>query len=367
MAPKKRRPENRPHPRGWRWNHGAWRYRVPKGQEHNWDNKKEFKLGTTEAEAYRTFALRIKSYDQGGLIYMDQLITKYHVEVIPKKAPSTQRSNAFSIERLRLAFEGVKIAEIEPHLIYQYREYVSKKKSKKHYNLDHEVLSHMFTKAIEWGAINNHPMTNKKVVKFPTASRSRYVEDWELSELLSVASPFIAAYVNLKGLLGLDKGDMLSITRAQIGAESLTVEPRKKTKHKRKTVRRRSFPYVDENGESTGVKEALDDIISIQRKVGSLYLFSTRVGQPYIKPDGTTSGFDSIWRRVMEKALNQTKLTERFTEHDLRAKVASDAKTDEEARRQMDHMSTQTTLKTYRRKAVIMPVAEGFKKDKFEE
>ncbi len=63
----------------------------------------------------------------------------------------------------------------------------------------------------------------------------------------------------------------------------------------------------------------------------------------------------------MKKALAETKLSVSFTEHDLRAKVGSDAETDEDAQRQLDHASVQMTRKVYRRKAVTMPVAKGFK------
>ena len=53
------------------------------------------------------------------------------------------------------------------------------------------------------------------------------------------------------------------------------------------------------------------------------FLEDTRDGQPYIKPNGTTSGFDSIWQRYMCKAIKEGVVTERFTEHDLRTKRAS--------------------------------------------
>lgn len=38
----------------------------------------------------------------------------------------------------------------------------------------------------------------------------------------------------------------------------------------------------------------------------------------------TSSGFDSIWQRAMRKAIEAGDLKERFTEHDIRAKTATD-------------------------------------------
>ena len=55
----------------------------------------------------------------------------------------------------------------------------------------------------------------------------------------------------------------------------------------------------------------------------------------------------------MAKVLSQTKVTERFTEHDLRAKVASD--TDgEHARRLLGHATSEMTEKVYRRKPEVI-------------
>ena len=52
----------------------------------------------------------------------------------------------------------------------------------------------------------------------------------------------------------------------------------------------------------------------------------------------------------MQKALDQTNLEERFTEHDLRAKTGSD--TDERhANELLDHASDALTKRVYRRKA----------------
>lgn len=57
-----------------------------------------------------------------------------------------------------------------------------------------------------------------------------------------------------------------------------------------------------------------------------------------------------IWQRFMRKALEKTNLKERFTEHDLRAKVASDLKS-EHARQLLGHTNIEITNRVYRRKA----------------
>ena len=59
----------------------------------------------------------------------------------------------------------------------------------------------------------------------------------------------------------------------------------------------------------------------------------------------------------MRKAMNQTKLTERFQERDLRAKVTSESTSLEEASERLAHASTATTKRIYRRKpAKVKPL-----------
>lgn len=89
----------------------------------------------------------------------------------------------------------------------------------------------------------------------------------------------------------------------------------------------------------------------------SIWLFHTNRGQPYIKEDATANGFDSIWRRFMIKAIENTELKEKFTEHDLRAKVASDI-TSKHASILLGHSSIEFTNRVYRRKPIIIKPAK---------
>jgi integrase len=57
-----------------------------------------------------------------------------------------------------------------------------------------------------------------------------------------------------------------------------------------------------------------------------------------------------MWGRFMDRVLKETKVTDRFTEHDLRAKCASDADSLEHARALLSHADARTTEAIYRRK-----------------
>ncbi len=342
---RKRNPENVGLPSRWRFTRNAYYYQVPPGKEANWDNKKTFKLGKTYAEAAAVWAERLSWTESCNL--MSQLFDRYSVEVVPHKAAATRRSNGISIKRLKGVFSDSPAKLVEPQHIYQYRDACTKKNGPVSANRDLEVLSHVFTKAIEWGVIGTHPMTDKKVVKNKSQKRDRYVEDWELKEALKVCSPFLTAYINLKMLLGVRKGDMLSIKLSDIKDDGLHIKPRKTAST---TGKKKVYPLTPE------LESAIAEIKSLHKKVKSVWLFHTRKGQPYIKEDGQASGFDSVWRRMMNKALKETKLSERFTEHDLRAKVASDTDA-QHARDLLDH-STDTMTDKYRRKARVVEPAK---------
>lgn len=359
MAPKKRNQANRALPKYWRLKNGSYMYRVPQHMRHLHNGKTEITLGQTLSQAYATFAGLYQTEECVTL--MRELFDRYSAEVVPGKAIATQTSNYRSLARLRSALGDNVITAVSPQAIYKYRDICGRKHSKKYANLDLEVLSHCFTKAIEWGVISIHPMTDKKVVKFSLEARDRYVEDWELEEWCKVASPFLLAYVGLKGVTGLRKQDLLTIRLNDISETELVST-------NLKTGKKIRFPlYVD--GMPTSVKVALDDVQDYYRSQRegrrtvpmSPFLFHNRKGGCHWDFDkATCSGFDSIWQRHMKKALDETDLQESFTDHDLRTKVASDLDSDQEASALLAHSSLQITRKHYRLRGQTVVPASGF-------
>nr|VFJ93571.1 MAG: hypothetical protein BECKLFY1418A_GA0070994_103240 [Candidatus Kentron sp. LFY]VFK21002.1 MAG: hypothetical protein BECKLFY1418C_GA0070996_10833 [Candidatus Kentron sp. LFY] len=64
------------------------------------------------------------------------------------------------------------------------------------------------------------------------------------------------------------------------------------------------------------------------------------------------------WPEI-NKVLAETKVDNRFTEHDLRAKCASDAETLEHARALLTHADPRTTQRVYRRKPERVQPGKG--------
>jgi hypothetical protein len=111
--------------------------------------------------------------------------------------------------------------------------------------------------------------------------------------------------------------------------------------------------YAGENARRSKNKRLLPPVVSP-------WLFHTRKGDCYYDMERRkASGFQSVWQRSMKKALEETILEVRFTEHDLRAKVGSDLDSDQEAQRLLAHADAATTRKHYRRKGAKVVPARG--------
>jgi integrase len=97
------------------------------------------------------------------------------------------------------------------------------------------------------------------------------------------------------------------------------------------------------------------DAVQATRRILSPFHFCNRKGLVYIDEATSEShGWDSMWQRFMERAIKETKVENRFTEHDLRAKCASDATSLEHARALLSHTDARTTDAIYRRKPKVV-------------
>ncbi len=176
--------------------------------------------------------------------------------------------------------------------------------------------------------------TDSQVQKYAIKRRERYVEDWELAEALQVAPPMLRAYVILKLLTGLRRGDLLRLRPTDLRDDGIHVVTHK-------TGTRLIIEW------SPALREAVDAALQARPKHIAPWLFCTHRGQPYVKEDSFAPAFNSLWQRFMARALKQTQLEERFQEKDLRKKVGSDIDLDH-ARTLLGHTTAETTRRHYR-------------------
>ena len=331
MVRKRTLKENKTLPARWRLRYGAYYYQVPPNRREELGGKYEIRLGKTLTEAYKAWA---EICEPAQIKTFSDLIDRYMIEVVTEKKPSTQRSNRNSEKYLRAAFGNSNPLLIKPVHVYQYRD-VRSKQGKTTANRDLEMLSHIFTKAIEWGVVESHPMKGK-VLKNSTKARDRLITDAEFDLFYNdYATPMLQAYILLKLIMPLRKGDILRLKRSDLKEDGIHA-------YNSKSERAVIHAWSDE------FRAAIEKVLTYKkRSVQSLYLFSTGKGQPYIKDDGTAAGFNSIWQRRMKKYSDDGR--ERFWEHDIRALAATEAESAEIARNLLNHSSVSVTRKHYRR------------------
>lgn len=372
MSPRKRNPENEGLPKRWKVEHGAIYYQVPKGQEPAWDGKKKFRLGRTLSEAHKAWSARIDT--DIDVTNIGSLLDRYLLEVTPTKAVRTQQDEPGYVARLKPKFGHMRLQDLEPQFIYKYfdkrkdqtkgqdGELVVKRGAKRQARQEIKLLSHAFTKAVEWGLIKAHPF--KKEVRFDgdrssAGARDRYIEDWEMDEVLALepmrkrgSVRMIQGYIRVKRITGLRMSDMLRLRPADAKEDGIHVHV-SKTRHT--TGRRQIFKWLDKDGNENGLRAAWDSCIAARPLDIAHWVFCTDEGACYVEDlTGLTTNFNSVWKRFMDRVLKETRVTERFAERDIRAKVGSDAGTVEEAAHILGNATTRITRKHYRRKPDII-------------
>ncbi len=349
MPPKKRLPTNRPLPKRWRFKHGAYRYRVPPGLESLWEGKTEFTLGNTYAEACRVWSERLNR-EGSSLQTLGQVMDRYLLEVSPDKSYKSQQSDHYNMKKLRPVFGHMPIGNIKPRHAYKFHDLAKQKHGLTAAKHAIQTLRHLLTKAVEWGLISRNPLLGQvRIASAP--ARDRLVEDWEIREALTMKAnsrgPVVAkVYMRFKLMTGLRRNDILGLSLGNLKDDGIHVQPSKT----RKSTGKRLIIEWDEEGE---LKKLLEEIIQIPpRRIGHAPLFVARQGKSYVDEQGRCNAFDSLWQRFMDKVLKTTKVTDRFQERDLRAKVASESGSLQEASERLGHASTAITQRVYRRKPV---------------
>ncbi len=155
------------------------------------------------------------------------------------------------------------------------------------------------------------------------------------------------AYIGVKLLTGLRRVDILSLRTPDLKEDGIHVKPRKTA---RTTGKKLIISWSDE------LRHAVNEALAVRPRDIAPWLFCTRTGEPYIRPDGSANAFDSLWQRFMDKALKETGLEVRFQERDLRAKTASDMPL-ELATALLGHADARLTQRVYRRRPdVVKPL-----------
>lgn len=291
------------------------------------------RLGRTPSEMYRGLADFIEGTPVRS---MNDVFGRYEIEVIPAKAPRTQRDNRAEMKLLREVFGAMNPRQFLPRHGYAYYNERTKKSHRRAYN-EMALLSHVFTKAVEWGVVDANPC--KEIRKQKPKPRQRYVTETEYATAYEFMSPMVQCAMDLAVLTALRPADLLSLSRANLTDEGIEVMTRKRGKPL-------IIAWSDE------LRRVVKRSLSLRPRVRQPLICNGR-GRPY-----TVNGFNSIWYRRMRKAVEDpaAAIREPFQFRDLRAKSASDDAL-ESASLRLGHSDQKFTESVYRRKPnVVRPL-----------
>lgn len=287
-------------------------------------------LGRAYVDAMLAYA-KLTDTEKKPIFTVGDLLDRYLRDVALTKAQSTYQGNLKQAKYLRAGLGHIPCQDVTPVLLYQYMDARPRVSA----NRELALLSHAYKKGIRWGLGNYNPCTGLE--RNPEPERDRYVTNAEYLAFREMAGPLVAAFMDVAYVTALRLSDVLAIRLEHIQDDGLHV-------HVSKTDKDMVIEWAP------ALRQAIYNARQLRHRVGSLYLFANRKGQPY-----TASGFISIWDRKMAKALEKGVLSEAFTRHDLRAKAASDTSKGH-AQQLLAHATEQMTNRYRRNVEKVKPL-----------
>lgn len=314
-----------PHwPARWKQRGRTIYYRPRPEERDRFDGKHWYPLGRTEAEAFTTW-YRLQDGAVVPRAISDAIGIYQASERYLGLAPKTRTDYDRALKEIRTVFGHMRPQDLLPSDVYQWMAGHPGPTANRY----RAVLLNVMRACVEHGALKHNPV--REVSQRREQARDRYVDDSEVDAFLACSTPLLKAYVALKLLTGLRQAQLLELQVSHWDAHTGCLRvPGKK--------RGRAAIYSGE-----GLAEAVATAMAVRGgKITSLYLFCTRRGRPY-----TGDGFRSLWSYAMAKHMAAGGV--HFTEHDLRAKVASDSEDLDVAQARLQHQSRTTTNRVYRR------------------
>ena len=162
-------------------------------------------LGRDYAEAFTKYG---KLTDQKRVcVTMHDVIARYRVEVLSKKAATTQKGESRQLTILANWFGAEKPDNITTGDVYDYME-PRAENTPTGARQEVTLLHHVYVKAIRWRAATKNPVRGVEKV-MPVPKPKRKVSDEEFAAVYELATPPLKVAMTLALLTGLCKGDLL--------------------------------------------------------------------------------------------------------------------------------------------------------------
>lgn len=306
--------------------------------------RKEIPLGQDYVLAVQKWAeLTVSGAAPGSIITFRHVAERYLREVLPNKAPTTQKDNLRELANLYKFFDDPPgpLDDIDPVDIRQYLDF--RRDAPVRANREKALFSHIWNFARSTGLTSKaNPCAGVKGKS--EKGRDAYIDDAVFKAVWDAAELPLRDAMDLAYLTGQRPADVLKLSQSDIKDGALTVVQNKTGKRLRIAI----------EGE---LAAAIDRIK--QRKVMGLGLVNTMNGERMGKA-GLRAAFDRARTAAKEKHPDMAKEIAAFQFRDLRAKAGTDKEESggmEAAQAQLGH-STPTMTAHYvrhRRGKLVTP------------
>ena len=276
---------------------------------------------------------------------MKGIFDRYVRDIIPKKAPRTQKDNLAEIKQLRMMFDSAPIDSITPATIAGYRDARS---AKVRANREIATLSHIFNIAREWG-LTTKENPCQGVRKNKETPRDYYANDVIWDAVYRKAAQELKDAMDLAYLTGQRPADVLVMRADDIQGGYLTVQQNKT--HKKLRIQ------MTDAGELNSLGLLIKRMAERNAQHICSYLIVSERGKRM-----TAKMLRDRWDKAREEAkkkaeeLGDTLLAEKissFQFRDIRPKAASEILDIGDASLLLGHTKGDITERVYRRVGAI--------------
>ena len=184
----------------------------------NAKNRKLISLGSCFTQALIKYTeLTHEKISKSDIYTFNALVHRYTLEIIPTKAPRTQKDNLQELIKLNEFFNNAPLDEIKPMHCRQFLDW--RKEAKTRANRELALFSHMFNWARNWGMTDmQNPCLGIK--KHKEQGRDVYISDDDLNKLLDQADIDLKNAIKLAYLTGQRPADVLKMKWSDIYMEN---------------------------------------------------------------------------------------------------------------------------------------------------
>ena len=317
-------------------------YQTPSG--------KEISLGT-DFDLARLKWAELESQEKPlDLRTMKGIFARYVRDILPKKAPRTQKDNFAELRKLSAVFDDAPIDAITPAMIAQYRD---RRSAKTRANREIALLSHIFNTAREWGLTEKaNPCLG--IRKNKERPRDYYATDAVWAAVYVEAVPELKEAMDLAYLTGQRPADVLAMRQDDIDGDFLLVKQGKTGK------RLRILLKMDGQLNSLGL--LIERMIERNKKHISLHFilnqYGKRVSQEMLRNRWDDARETARLKAIAGKQSEFAAQIARFQFRDIRPKAASEIVSVADASLLLGHSEEGITERVYRRVGAIAKPAK---------